>query len=93
MTTKHSPLSQLRTQAERIAMMLKRAERGELIPAQYGALRIEAARQLPTFKTGLVMDDKVVTIELTWTRIAETTEPALAEYILDLMRESRDAEH
>lgn len=91
MTTKHSPLAMLQGQAKMVAAVLKQAERGDAGPINLTDKVLEA-RKNPTFKTGLVMDDKVITIELPWTKIAETTEPTLAEYILDLMRESRGTE-
>jgi hypothetical protein len=35
------------------------------------------------------MDDKVFTLELPWTKIAETTERELSRFILNLMQEAR----
>ena len=92
MTTKHSPLHVLRTQADRIAKTIKAAERGEPIDARF-AQKIAEARLKDSFKVGVVMDDKVFTVEMLWTTIRETTEPALAEYVLRLMQEARDAAH
>lgn len=83
MTTKNSPLRLLRAQAEQIAKALKD-------PATPG---MSAARLKSVFKTALVMDDKVITIEMSWGLVDQTTEPALAEYILKLMREANDAAH
>lgn len=92
MTTKHSPIRQLRAQADKIAAILKAAERGEKINAQFAA-KIEDARKKETFKAGIVMDDKVLTLEMPWTLIRETTEAALAEYIVRQMQEANDAAH
>jgi hypothetical protein len=50
---------------------------------------LEARCTKPNFKTGIVMDDKVITLDIPWTTIAETEKAALAEYVLGLMRESR----
>ena len=89
MTTSHSPLSQLKAQADKIAATLKAAERGEQIDVRF-AEKIEAARSKDSFKVGIVMDDKVITIEMPWATIRGTNEVGLAEYILNQMREARD---
>lgn len=88
MTTKHSPLSALKAQADKIAETLKRAERGEKIDARF-AQKIDEARSKESFKVGIVMDDKVITIEMPWATIRATSEVGLAEYILNQMREMR----
>lgn len=90
MTTARSPLSQLKAQADKIAATLKAAERGEKIDVRF-AEKIEAARAKETFKAGIVMDDKIITIEMPWTTIRSANETGLAEYILNQMREARDA--
>lgn len=92
MTTRHSPLRVLTAQADKIAATLKAAERGERIDARF-AEKIAEARSKPSFTVGVVMDDKVLKLEMPWTVIKETTEPALAAYILGQMRESRDVQH
>ena len=86
MTTKNSPVSALKAQASAIAAMLKAAERGEKLPVRY-AESIAAARARGSFKVAIAMDDKIVTVEIPWATIRETEELALAEYILNLMRE------
>ena len=53
--------------------------------------KIEAARGKNSFKVGIVMDDKIITIEMPWTTIRSANETGLAEYILNQMREARDA--
>lgn len=90
MTTKHSPLSALKAQADQIAATLKRAERGEKIDVRF-AEKIAAARSKPSFKVGILMDDKAITIEMPWETIRNTTEQGLSEYIVNQMRETRDA--
>lgn len=90
MTTKHSPLSALKAQADKIAQMLKAAECGEKIDARF-AEKIEAARSNENFRVGIVMDDKVITIDMPWVTVRSTSEVGLAEYILNLMREARHA--
>ena len=90
MTTRHSPLSQLKAQADKIAMTIKAAERGEKVAVRF-AEKIEAARAKESFKVGIVMDDKVITIEMPWATIRETSEAGLSEYIVRQMREARDA--
>lgn len=88
MTTAKSPLRVLQAQADNIAKMLKAAERGEPIDVRF-AEKIAEARQREAFKVGVVMDDKVITIEMSWDVVRETSEVGLAEYILNLMRETR----
>lgn len=90
MTTKHSPLSALKAQADKIAALLKKAERGEKIDLRFGE-KIAEARKRGVFKVGIVMDDKTITIEMPWATIGSTEEAGLAEYILRLMREAGDA--
>lgn len=86
MTTKHSPLSALRAQADKIAAAIKGAERGDKIDIRF-AEKIEAARAKPSFKVGIVMDDKVITLDMPWATIRGMTERGLAEYILMQMQE------
>lgn len=90
MTTKHSPLMALKMQADRIATILKKAERGEPIPGQFME-KIVAARNQSTLKMAIVMDDKIITLKIAWETIRNTSEVGLAEYILRQMREDRDA--
>lgn len=92
MTTKHSPLRALKAQADKIAATLKAAERGEKIDLRF-AEKIDAARAKESFKVGIVMDDKIITIDMPWATIRSTSEVGLAEYILNQMREARDAVH
>lgn len=92
MTTAQSPLRVLRAQADKIAAKIKAAERGQSIaPDPTGKLKSARARETVTF--GVVMDDKVLKIEMSWVTIRETSEAGIAEYILDQMREARDAVH
>ncbi len=89
MTTAQSPLRALKAQADKIAMTIKAAERGEKIDVRF-AEKIEAARKTDSFTVGVMMDDKLIKIVMPWTLIKATSEIALAEYILNQMRESRD---
>jgi hypothetical protein len=92
MTTKNSPLSVLKRQAQQFAAMMKAFERGEKIDVRF-IEKLEAARaNKSSVKVGIVMDDKIVTIDIAWETIAKTSEVALAEYVLDLMRETRATE-
>lgn len=88
-TTKNSPKHVLQAQANKITNLLKAAERGERIDVAFAA-KVHEARNKPAIKIGVVMDDKIITLEIPWATIRETTEAGLAEYILGLMRESRD---
>ncbi|MDF1606930.1 hypothetical protein PZ897_01935 [Hoeflea sp. YIM 152468] len=88
MTTKNSPLRVLKAQADQIAATIMAAERGEKIDAHF-ADKLKEARRLDSFKIGIAMDDKIVTIDIGWDLIRSTGEVALAQYILDQMRETR----
>ncbi|TPJ70480.1 MULTISPECIES: hypothetical protein [unclassified Mesorhizobium] len=92
MTTSQSPLRVLKAQADKIAAVLKAAERGDHVGAEFAG-NIAAAREKPSFKTGIVMDDKVVTIDMPWATIKASSEVGLSEYILKQMRGSREATH
>ena len=88
MTTKHSPFHVLKAQADKIAKTVKQAERGEKVDVKFAGKLLEA-RSRPSLSVGVVMDDKVLKIDLPWEIIRATTEAALSEYILNAMRESR----
>jgi len=92
MTTSHSPLRVLKAQADMIAKTIKAVERGEN-PIEDRGGKIAAARHKPGFKVGVVMDDKVITIDMAWAMIRANSEVGLAEYILKLMRGSRETSH
>lgn len=92
MSTSHSPIRVLRAQADKIAATLKAAERGDKIDVRF-ADKIDAARAKGTFKVGVVMDDKVITIDMPWELIRTTTEAGIAEYILGQMKGARDVQH
>lgn len=89
MTTKHSPLRVLKQQADTIASVIKAAERGEKIDHPFAA-KIETARTLPSFKVGIFMDDKIITLKITWATVRETSQVGLSEYILNQMKETRN---
>ena len=74
MTTKNSPIEKLRAQADKIAATLKNA--------------CTQPQPKETCKAGVVMDDKILTIEMTWKTIRETSHAALAEYVLNQMTEA-----
>ena len=90
MTTSQSPLSALKAQADKMAMTIKAFERGEKIDIRF-AEKIEAARGKDSIKIGIVMDDKVITIDMPWATIRGTSEVGLSEYIVKQMRGARDA--
>lgn len=92
MTTKHSPLRVLKTQADQIAKVVKAVERGES-PMEDKGGKIAAARNKPTVTFGITMDDKLLKIEMAWAKIKETGEVALAAYVLKQMREQRETAH
>jgi hypothetical protein len=85
MTTAHSPLSALRSQADRMAAVLKAASRGARIAHDPGG-KLAAALQRESITFGVVMDDKVLKIEMPWELIRECTEAGIAEYIIKQMQ-------
>jgi hypothetical protein len=89
MTTKNSPLSVLKAQADKIAATLKAAERGEKVDARF-AEKIADACNKDSFNVGIIMDDKIITLEMPWVTIRSADEAGLAEYILKQMQETRD---
>lgn len=92
MTTARSPLRALKAQADNIAAMLKAVERGEQVDVRF-AEKIEAARGRDGIKVGVMMDDKLIIVEMPWIALRETSEAGLADYILRQMRGARDAAH
>lgn len=89
MTTAKSPLRALKAQADKIAKIIKAAERGEKVDFQFEQQLI-SARSKEGFVVGVVMDDKVLKINLPWATIRETSEVGLAAFILKHMREDRE---
>lgn len=92
MTTAKSPLHVLKAQADKMAKQLKSLESGS--PAiNDPAGKIVAAKKRESITFALVMDDKMLKVEMKWETIRDTTEAGLAEYLLKHMREARDATH
>ncbi len=89
MTTSQSPLSALKAQADKIAQTIKAAERGEKIDVRFGE-KIAAARAKDSFIVGVLMDDKLIKIEMPWATIRSSSEVGLAEFILKQMRGARN---
>lgn len=89
MTTAQSPLRALKAQSDNIARILKAIERGEN-PTEDRGGKLAAARNRDAVKFGVVMDDKLIMIDMPWATIRGFGEVALSEYILKQMRESRD---
>lgn len=85
MTTAQSPIRELEVQANAIAARLKAAERGGRFAANHPESRVNEI-----VKFAVVMDDKILKIEMTWATIRDTSEAGIAEYILRQMREARD---
>jgi hypothetical protein len=89
MTTARSPLRVLKAQADQIAAKLKRIADGHNDAADpFG--RLDAARTRDSITFGVVMDDKLLQIEMRWSAIRKSSKEEIAEYILKHMRESRD---
>lgn len=92
MTTARSPLRVLKAQADNMAKMLKKFERGEKIDSP-SAEKLEAARSKESIKFSIFMDDKVLVIDMPWVTIKETSQAGLSEYIVKQMREALDVIH
>jgi hypothetical protein len=90
MTTKHSPLWQLKAQADLMAAKLKAFERGEL-PTNDPGGKVAGAREKEAIKFMIAMDDKFISIEMGWALIRTTSEAGISEYIVKQMREAREA--
>lgn len=85
MTTKHSPLCELQRQADKVAATLKAASRGEI------EFKKGAHHKPVVVSFAVVMDDKILKIEMAWDTIRQTSEAGISEFILREMRESREA--
>lgn len=92
MTTKKSPLRVLKHQADKIASIICAAERGDPIDAQF-AKKLQEARASESVSVGIVMDDKIVKLDLPWSVIRHSGQDGLSEYILAQMCEARQALH
>lgn len=84
MSNKDSPLRKLTAEANRIAAYIKAVGRGD-IPAKPGSETKDG------LKFGIVMDDKIITIELTRAKIEEYSEGAISTMIVKLMREEKNS--
>lgn len=85
MTTSNSPLHKLKAQADNIAKIIKAVERGEKVAADpVGKMAAALARGLVKF--GIVMDDKIITMEMPTALIRETTEAGISEFVVNHMR-------
>lgn len=89
MTTSQSPLRVLKAQADKIAKTVKAIDRGEKVEGDPLG-KIEASKARGVFKFAVVMDDKIIALEMAWATIGAHSEVGLAEYILKLMRGSRE---
>jgi len=90
MTTTKSPSQALRAQAHKIAETLKHAAAGEKI-ANDPAGRIEASKARGFIDFAIVMDDKILKIEIPWQTINELALPLLCDFIFDQMSETKHA--
>jgi hypothetical protein len=87
-TTAKSPPSELRAQAHKIADSLKRAAAGEKI-ANDPQGRIEASKARGYIDFAIVMDDKILKIEVPWQTIRDLALPLLCDFIFDQMSEAK----
>lgn len=92
MTTARSARRLLQKQADTVAFKLKQAERGRLLGTKHDE-KIIAARAKESVTFAIVMDDKVLKVEMTWTKIRDTSEEGIAEFIVNQMMEAKHAVH
>lgn len=88
MTTKDSPIGVLREQAEKVARVLKAAERGSISKSDPAHKLVDA---LSKGQATLVvaMDDKFIKITVSREVVSASTEAEITEYILAQMREEK----
>lgn len=85
MTTARSPYNELKVQADRMARTLKMAARGERIADDVGG-KIAAAREREVVRFAIVMDDKIISMQMRWAFIQEVSEAGISEYIVSHMQ-------
>lgn len=86
MMTSESPPHVIKLQADNIAARLKAAERRDPTADQ----RFAAVRDKEWIVFAIVMDDKFLKIEMTWTLIHDMTEAAISEYIIKHMQGAKE---
>lgn len=87
MTTAKSPPEKLRAQAHHIAETLKRSAIGEKV-ADDPAGKIPASKERGSLKAAIVMDDKIINIDVPWATIEAASIPELCEFIFEQMSEA-----
>lgn len=86
MTTKDSPRGKLKAQADNIAKTLKGFIRGKIPPGPFTD-KLRESLDKPGIKFAVVMDDKVLKMEMPWSVIRETDERGISEWIVSQMSE------
>lgn len=87
MSTSQSPIAKLQAEADKMATLLKAAERGDPLPQVPFAYKMSHARATkPTIKFAVFQDDKIINVEMAWSTIHESTELEIAAFILKHMR-------
>ncbi|MBR1066882.1 hypothetical protein [Bradyrhizobium liaoningense] len=92
MTTSQSPLRVLKAQANNMARIMKAIERGEKVTEDVGG-KLAASLAVGVAKVAIAMDDKVIILDIAWSTVKTSSEVALGEYVLGLMRGSRETKH
>jgi hypothetical protein len=85
MSTAQSPAWKLEAEADKMAKIIKAVERGEKVAAD-PAGKMAAALARGSVKFGIVMDDKIITINMPTATIRETDEAGIAAWIIEHMR-------
>lgn len=88
MSTSQTPLRVLEAQAEGIAHMLKRIAAGDETVHDPGG-KLKASLAVGIVTVGVMMDDKFIKITVGWDAVRETSEVALAQWVLTYMQGQR----
>lgn len=79
MTNKNSPPEKLKEQADRMAYGIKSLEQNMKV------------KERPYIKFGVAMDDKLLTMQIEWTVIRDTSAEALSALIMKHMQEKTES--
>lgn len=85
MTTSKSPPDVIRAQAHRIAETLKKVADGGIINVSDPNGKLKASLEKGVVDFGIVMDDKIVKIEIPWETVRVHTQQSLCDWIFRLM--------
>jgi len=85
MSTSQSPRRKLKAEASKMARILKDVAAGKSVVEDVGG-KLAASLARGTAKVAIMMDDKIIAIEMEWDAVRATGQIALAEVIFKKMR-------